>query len=193
MLCINFDCLPVQTRAMSASHSEKKVADSVPEAKSEGVSCARATWKAWVFSLIAISLVSVIAASGSISYDPDSYAITPMLPDGDFRTECDGNHVCQGLRAALSFYSFTVCFFALGALYLFAFKPTMVRRLQSACQFRAIRGCRSLTLLTLSTFSGRSSTLAFCSSSSPIPALSVRSTLPALSHIDNRCLWHVQS
>lgn len=120
---------------MSTSPSDKTTAVPSPETINQRNSYAWLIWKGWVVSLIVLSLIFVITASSAVNYDPDTFAITPMLPDGDFRTECDGNHVCQGLRAALNFYSFTVCFLALGALYIFFSRPDMVRNISLIAEF----------------------------------------------------------
>lgn len=111
---------------MSVTSTETKVETNKPKAPSRFKSCVWVTWKGWVFVLCFLNLTFILMVSALILYDADTYIITPMMPDADERTACDANYVCQGLRAALYFYAFTILFIGSSALYLFLSKAHLV-------------------------------------------------------------------
>lgn len=68
----------------------------------------RKAWSAVCTSFVALNLILVIAGSILIIYDPDTFCITPMMPDSDYRTACDKNYVCEALRGVLNVYAFAL-------------------------------------------------------------------------------------
>lgn len=68
-----------------------------------------------------------IAGSIAIIYDPDTFCITPMMPDSDFRTACDKNYVCEALRGVLNIYAFALLLMSSLLIFALIKKPHLVR------------------------------------------------------------------